>query len=168
VLGPETERASLRARIVERAISEIGDVETDGNNRGPAPRKFLASVGLGEGHPYCGAGIYWCYREEGDTLLPARQFALAAKWHPVARRIRGKGALSDTTAILPADITGHWFESMNGIHHVNLIVQDKGKYLDIVGFNTTDGFNRDGTGVYRKLILKGQASCVSRWIENAP
>jgi len=42
-----------------------------------------------------------------------------------------------------------------------------GKYFDIVGFNTTDGFNRDGTGVYRKLILKGQTHCVSRWIEDS-
>lgn len=78
------------------------------------------------------------------------------------RRIWGRSAASDTTKILPADVTGHDYGQ--GIHHTNLITKESGKYLEVIGFNTTDGFNRDGTGVYRKLILKSQVTCVSRWL----
>jgi hypothetical protein len=98
----------------------------------------------------------------GDTLKPKEPFALAAAWNPVNRRIWGRSAVSDTTKILPADVTGHDYGQ--GIHHTNLIAKESGKYLEVIGFNTTDGFNRDGTGVYRKLILKSQTTCVSRWL----
>jgi hypothetical protein len=137
-------------------------VETEGNNAGPIPRELLANVGINVPAPYCAAGIYTCYLRAGDTLRPKERFALAAAWNPVNRRIWGRSAASDTTKILPADVTGHDYGQ--GIHHTNLITKESGKYLEVIGFNTTDGFNRDGTGVYRKLILKSQVTCVSRWL----
>jgi hypothetical protein len=151
-----------RDKIVRIAATYIGDVETEGNNAGPIPRELLANVGINVPAPYCAAGIYTCYLRAGDTLRPKERFALAAAWNPVNRRIWGRSAASDTTKILPADVTGHDYGQ--GIHHTNLITKESGKYLEVIGFNTTDGFNRDGTGVYRKLILKSQVTCVSRWL----
>ena len=119
-------------------------------------------MGINVPAPYCAAGEYKCYLRAGDTLIPREPFALAATWNRKDHRIWGRGAATDTTKILPADVTGHDFG--NGIHHTNLIVKDSGKYLEVIGFNTTDGFNRDGTGIYRKTILKAQVTCVSRWI----
>lgn len=138
-------------------------METEGDNAGPAPRKYLKSVGINVPAKYCGAGIYWCFLQAGDTLLPRAQFALAAKWNPKSRRIWGQDA-QDTLDILPADVTGHYFKSLGRIAHVNLIEKDAGKYIKVIGFNTTDGFDRDGTGVYAKIILKSQVTCASRWI----
>lgn len=165
-MQPERHRETLRERIVRIAKGEIGDVETEGNNAGPAPRKYLASTGITTPAPYCGAGIYWCYLQAGDTLLPARPFALAATWSRKANRIWGKDA-PDTLSILPADVTCHYFKNMGRFAHVNLVEMDAGKYIKIIGFNTTDGFNRDGTGVYAKVILKSQVTCVTSWAGGA-
>lgn len=54
---------AIRDFAREIAHGEVGQREQGGNNRGPAPRKYLAAVNLPEGHAWCCAGVVWCYQE---------------------------------------------------------------------------------------------------------
>ncbi len=63
------------------ALTQVG-VREVGNNRGEVA-KYLASVGLDEGHPYCAAGVYWCFSEASKNLklskseIPFKRTAVA-------------------------------------------------------------------------------------------
>jgi hypothetical protein len=59
-----------RERLMAVAISQIGTQEASGRNDGPVV-KYLRSVGLYAGDPYCAAFVYWCGRE---ALGPANPF----------------------------------------------------------------------------------------------
>jgi len=49
------------------AYSQIGITEKNNNNDGKV-EKYLNSVGLKKGNPYCAAGQYWCFLEAAKIL----------------------------------------------------------------------------------------------------
>lgn len=63
------------------ALTQVGVMEV-GNNKGEVA-KYLASVGLSEGYPYCAAGVYWSFREASKKLnlsnstIPIKRTAVA-------------------------------------------------------------------------------------------
>lgn len=75
------------------ALTQIGVLESD-NNSGEVA-KYLRSVGLGEGNPYCAAGVYWCFDQArmkldyGVEALPVMRTAVANAMYNDARR-RGR------------------------------------------------------------------------------
>ena len=56
-------RIAVRERALEIALSQVGICEVGGANRGPEVDRYLASVRLGPGHPWCCAFVFWCVRE---------------------------------------------------------------------------------------------------------
>ena len=54
---------AIRNTALVIAQGEEGTREVGGNNMGPGPTKYLAAVNLPPGHPWCCAGVVWCYRE---------------------------------------------------------------------------------------------------------
>lgn len=156
---PPVEIETAREAIVRIAREQVGTLEVGCNNCGAGPKMYLAATGLGEGYAYCGAGQYWCMKQAGFTPEgPRYEFARAAYWHKTDHRI----AITDTALI--ADVAGYFYTKLNRIGHTELIVGESDRYFKVVGFNTTNGINRDGHGVFEKMVLKTQVTCVSRWI----
>lgn len=146
--------------IVRIARSQVGTMEVGGNNCGPGPKKYLASVGLPEGYPYCAAGLYWCYREAGVRLPGGKgQYARAAHWSQDDLR------LSSFDSARVADVCGYYYASLRRIGHVELFVSATPSQVRVIGFNTTNGISRDGEGVFEKIILRKQVTCVTRHIQ---
>ena len=55
---------TLSELTVQYAISQLGVVEVPlGSNKGKDVEKYLKSVGLGGGFPWCMAFVYWCVNE---------------------------------------------------------------------------------------------------------
>jgi hypothetical protein len=54
---------AIRDTAKQIALGEEGTREVGGQNMGPGPTKYLAAVNLPPGHPWCCAGVIWCYRE---------------------------------------------------------------------------------------------------------
>jgi hypothetical protein len=55
--------SEIRDLALEWAIAEQakGETESGGQNMGPMPRRYLKSVGLPEGHPWCCAAVVTAY-----------------------------------------------------------------------------------------------------------
>lgn len=135
-------------------------MEVGCNNCGSGPEKYLASVGLKQGAPYCAAGQYWCYEQAGVAPTgPRYLYARAAFWHTTDKR------LSSTDSAFAADLVGYYYKGLGRIGHTEVFVSRTGKQVRVIGFNTTNGISRDGEGVFEKVILRSQVTCASRWID---
>ena len=66
---------------LEIAASQLGIVEKK-NNSGPDVEKYLASVGLGAGYPWCMAFVYWCCTQAGIKGL-IKTGGVLRQWHEI-------------------------------------------------------------------------------------
>ena len=59
---------------LDTALAYVGVVERGGNNRGPEIERFLRSVGIGPGAPWCAAFTSYCRRVAADAGSPTGPF----------------------------------------------------------------------------------------------
>lgn len=143
---------ALLNKSKEIALLQIGVKEKTNKNDGIEVEKYLKSVGLGKGYPYCKAGQYYCYAEANKiikTINPIPRTALANKIYDIAQKKNRKSQYipNDHDFIVwrtPKAVTGH----IERVIEVN-----KGGWVKTVAFNTTSGNygnQRDGGGVYQR------------------
>lgn len=142
-------------------------MEQGGNNRGPEVKAYLASVGLPEGHPWCAAAMHWCYRECGAVLEPAREYAMAQRWHRKEARVwERKGweyQPGDFKRISEdGDHFALWYENLGRIGHTGMIHKEDEKWIWTIEGNTNPEGSREGGGVYLRKRLKRTIHCISR------
>lgn len=166
---PAAKNGSQRAPLAEReavmaaAASQIGTVEKTGRNDGPV-EKYLTSVGLSKGDPYCAAFVYWCGRE----ALGSRNPFPRSGWSPdmVTRPdyIRGKGRPPE-----PGDTFGIYFASKGRVAHTGFVAGRKGNSIITIEANTspqaaTGEADRNGDGVWRKIRPLSTIHSTKRWL----
>src|SRR5574341_787076 len=60
---------TLQQKALAIAITQLGVEEAAGHkNTGKEVEKYLKSVGLGAGLPWCMAFVYWCYKQAATEL----------------------------------------------------------------------------------------------------
>ena len=156
---------------LDMAATQVGVLEVGRNNYGPQVRDYLASTGFKEGAPWCAAFIHWTYRGCDRIIEPSKSFALAAKWHPKARRVWERKAWTPDTADTWSRVSANgdhfalWYNSLNPprIGHTGLVYDEDEAFIYTIEGNTGSGGSRDGDGVYRRKRLKKSVHCVSRW-----
>lgn len=125
------------------------------SNRGPAVEAYLASVGLGKGHPWCCAFTYWCFEQaaqaRGRANPMVRTGGCLAHWNGVAakgaKRITKGEALADPALVKPGMVFIMDFGGGKG--HTGFVVAVRGGLVDTVEGNTDASKSREGGGVYR-------------------
>jgi hypothetical protein len=132
------------------AYKQVGVTELTNKNDGPEVEKYLKSVGLGKGFPYCKAGQYYCYAEankEIKTKIPFPKSALANKVFDVAKTKNEKTNYQPERHDFIV-----WRTPKKSTGHIERIVEVKsGGWVKTIAFNTTSGNfgnQRDGGGVY--------------------
>lgn len=136
-------------------VAQIGIKELTGNNDGEV-EKYLKSVGLGKGYPYCVSALYWGYwvnaKQKSDipfkrTALAQGQFNFAKK---TGKKVPYRAAKHDWLIWrLGSGSSGHG-EVVDSVL--------PGWWVNNIGFNTSNGkigSKREGNGVYpikRNLI----------------
>jgi len=158
VLGsPVSERNMLnenkRAKVVQRAMGEVGTRERTGWNDGERVEIYLRSVGLKRGDPYCAAFVSWVYKMEGFDK-PRSGWSPAL--FPDARLAR---------SALPGNVLGIYFPDKKRVAHVGLIVQQHGDWVTSIEANTNIAGSREGDGVYKKLRHIKTIYSISDWIK---
>ncbi len=138
--------AQTAGRLEAVYRGELGVREATGRNDGARVRRYLQSVGMGEGAPWCAAFVSWCLREAGvDAPMTAWSPALFPHRRVVYRR--GAKAPGD---LRRGDVFGIYYRRLGRIGHVGFVEGVDGAWVTTVEGNTNRRGSREGDGVYRK------------------
>lgn len=155
-------KQSLRDKVRQTFIDEIGVSEEGGDNKGDRIGDYLATTGLDEGYPWCAAFLSW-----GFTVNAVNnpQSAWSPDWFPDNKIIYRRGSNNhDYKDWEPTDVIGLWFQSKERIAHVGAIDTVIDNTVLSVEGNTNDYSEREGDRVMRKRRYKRQIHSVARYI----
>jgi hypothetical protein len=154
--------SSIRARLAEIAIKQVGTVEIGGNNRGPKIREYQAATSLApDDWPWCAAFACWCVRSWLDDLGHDAPFSRLAR--PITPAAFGLEKWAKQNGFL---ILGESARCEAGdlvvydMSHCGIVVATApagSKHIEAVEGNTGPTGLRDsnmGDGVYRKKRLR--------------
>jgi len=116
--------ASVRERIMDIAVGEIGVREARNNNDGARVEEYLAYTGLGKGYAWCAAFVSWCYGKAGRT---APRNAWSPALFPMARRYTGQQVREGS--VRPADLFAIYNQQLGRINHVGIVRKREGNWL---------------------------------------
>jgi len=135
---------------VDTARAYVGTIE-DGPNSGPHIKRFLASVGLGEGPPYCAAFVSFTLSAPTcQAEFPQIRSALASKFI-TARSIKASHALRG--ADVPVGSLVIWLRGRTIFGHIGIVLAWDGRCGTTLEANTSGtvfGDQREGDGVFIK------------------
>lgn len=145
-----------RPAHLDTALAYVGTVERGGNNRGPRVERFLRSVGLGPGNPWCAAYVSYVLDAAGvraplDGRRRVIRSGLAARFI-TARSIRASEALRGVKPV-PSGAVLIWRKGNGPYGHAGFVVTWGGASGETVEGNTSSGragSQRDGDGVWRR------------------
>ena len=150
------EQTRVRPAHLDTALAYVGTVERGGNNRGPRVERFLRSVGLGPGNPWCAAYVSYVLNAAGVRApLDGRQRVIRsglASRFITARSIRASEALRGVKPVPPGAVVV-WRRGNGPYGHAGFAVTWDGASGETVEGNTSSGragSQRDGDGVWRR------------------
>ena len=122
-------------------------------NAGPEVERFLSSVGLARGNPYCAAFVSFTLTKQDGTmhpvLRPTIRSGLASKF--ITRRsIKASHVLQGTKTPEPGDII-IWRKGNTIFGHAGIVLEWKGACGKTIEANTSSGVygsQADGDGVW--------------------
>lgn len=135
----------IPSRVVEIATGELGVREIGTSNTGREVNRYLASVGLGPGYPWCAAFVYWCYEKackEQDIPNPLPKSAYVPDYFNWANR-------NDllTRQPEPGDLVVFYNTALGRYAHIGLVRSVGAKVRTVEG-NTNLSGSRSGIGVF--------------------
>jgi len=140
---------TLSDNSLEIALSQEGVCEEPkGSNGGPEVTKYLKSVGLNAGFPWCMAYVYWCVNKAAaDMLLPnplVKTAGVLRQWEETKlRKIPNR-----SKAIKPGDIFILRFA--HGTGHTGFVEKIDSGIVHTIEGNTNDDGSREGYEVARR------------------
>ena len=155
--SPDSVRATYRRAIGVR--------EATGRNDGAEVERYLASVGLRRGAPWCAAFVSYCLQKGGYTRAPRSGWS-PTYFAPLGRYLyKGDAlALGDSTRVY---IFGVYYPRLGRIAHVGFVepltrLVPRGYILTVEG-NSNDNGSREGVAVVRKLRPLRTVKAVRGW-----
>ena len=154
-LPPMPEGGALAAAALRHAGRKVGVLEDPpGSNGGREVEAFLDSVGLGAGHAWCAAFVYWCVdraaAELGRPNLMPRTGGVLDMWRKAkkaglpcvpAAEARARPSLVTSGMVFVMDHGG-------GRGHTGFVRSFSDGRLATVEGNSNNGGSREGTGVF--------------------
>lgn len=114
------------------------------NNKGPGVKKYLNSVGLGEGYAWCMAFVYWCVQEVCQDYGVSNSLK---KTGGVLDQWNSREKLRVTTP-QPGDV--FIMDFGRGMGHTGIVVEVNGDSIRTIEGNTNDEASREGYIVAEK------------------
>jgi len=124
---------SVRERIMDIVVGEIGVREATGNNDGDRVEEYLAYTALGKGHAWCAAFVSWCYGKAGRT---APRNAWSPALFPMARLYTKEQVQRDV--IRPADLFAISNHKLGRINHVGIVQKREKSFILTVEGNVAN------------------------------
>jgi hypothetical protein len=143
-------------------LSQLSVREATGHNDGKEVEKYLHSVGLDKGYPWCAAFVRWCYDSTGikTTINGA-----AASAHNPKNLVYFKNKQLQEPQ--PGDAFTLWYTSLNRIGHTGFFHQKINESVyQTCEANTNEAGSREGDGVYQKYRSFHATYSISRWTKS--
>lgn len=137
-------------RLLSIARSQLGIAEDPkGSNRGYHVEKYLSSVGLPGGNPWCMAFVYWCVQQacnESKIKNPLiKTGGVLDQWTRIDAKLKTKNPVPGDVFIMRF---GH------GTGHTGIVEKVDGEYIQTLEGNTNDDGSREGYEVARRRRLR--------------
>ncbi|MDZ7802362.1 CHAP domain-containing protein [Thiohalophilus sp.] len=138
---------------LELAETYVGTTELSGENDGPEVERFLASVGLQAGNPYCAAFISFTLDETEGIKYPTEVRSGLASHFITDQSISAKQVLRGTVDIEPGTVL-IWRKGNTIYGHAGFVTtQTAINEFETIEANTSGGVygnQADGDGVWRR------------------
>jgi hypothetical protein len=141
----------LSSQAIKIALSQLGVREVGGANCGPEVEKYLNSIGLGKGYPWCMAFVYWCFLEASKNLQIENSViktgGVLHGWNKAnCKKILAKDTKIDPSLVKP----GHIFimDFGRGYGHTGIVKSVEGGFITTIEGNTNNNRSREGIGVF--------------------
>jgi CHAP domain/Putative peptidoglycan binding domain len=149
----ENTTSALLKKAIEIATTQIGITEHGGNNYGPEVKKYLASVGLGQGNPWCMGFVYWCFNEAATQLNKNNPLLKTAStrnhWdNAICKKIKVADAVNNPALIKPGFIFIYKTSLGSYTGHTGIVTRVEDLYIHTIEGNTNSGMSSEGDGVY--------------------
>lgn len=143
----------LLIKSMEIGLQQVGTTELTNHNDGDVA-KYLNSVGLAVGNPYCAAGQYYCFAQAA-ALLRINQSFIPIPKTGLANEIYNFGMKKGNLVRYSASIHDLiiWRRGNTPFGHIERIIEvmDKGN-VRTLAFNVADEFGRQGVFVKKRNI----------------
>jgi hypothetical protein len=149
----------LVRRTLEIAESQKGVRET-GENRGPQVDAYLRSTGLGPGHAWCAAFVYWAIDTAAQELRAPNPFIRTAYCPDIHNWARRHDVLEAAPQI--GDVFLRYNASALAGHTGLVTSVDGGRFGTIEG-NTNLNGSPEGIGVFKRSRPTGREYRFVRW-----
>lgn len=139
----------LRSRALALAERYVGVREHGGRNRGPQIERWLETVNLEPGQPWCAAFVSAVLKEAAAGLKMASPIPLSASvaklWKRAPEHMRSGRCTRGSIFV-------HFTDPQNphGFGHTGFVTGVDGDHMMTVEGNTDDAGGRDGDGVWYK------------------
>lgn len=135
----------MREQLIKQARSQLYVQEWPiKKNKGPGVKKYLNSVGLGEGYAWCMAFIYWCVQEVCNDYKLSNPLqktgGVLAQWNGSKVLQVEKPEIGDVFIM----------DFGKGLGHAGIIVDLDGDVITTIEGNTNDEASREGYIVAEK------------------
>jgi surface antigen len=143
--------SSLQVLAMKIAAGEIGVKESPPySNRGKEVESYLSSVGLGGGHAWCMAFVYWCVDEAAKAKGVTNPLYRTGG---VLRQSRERSYLSSQTPKVGSIFI---MDYGNGFGHTGFVERIEGNTLHTIEGNTDSAGSRTGGMVMRQKRQRNQ------------
>ena len=155
--------AEIAIKAADLAVQSIGIIETEGkDNHGEMIKKYLASVGLKEGHPWCAGFLKYIYikaagfldEELSEGFLDLDGYT--PNWKLYAQKnkiwISLEEAKKNPELIKKGYAVCFYSAEKERIYHIGIVISCTGTGVLTVEGNTSGGLGVDanGGGIYQK------------------
>lgn len=135
----------MQKQLILQAQSQMNVQEwPQKNNKGPGVKKYLNSVGLGEGYAWCMAFVYWCVQEVCNDYKVTNPLL---KTGGVLNQWNSRAGLHVSTP-QPGDV--FIMDFGKGLGHCGFVIEVKGDSVVTIEGNTNDEASREGYIVSQK------------------
>jgi hypothetical protein len=139
-----------RPAIVDTAMQEVGEKEIQGPNEGPDVKRYMASVNLADGVPWCAGFVRWALDRAGRDAPPVR--SAAATDYIIKDSKDATDVLRGTSSVPPGALV-IWRRGDTWRGHIGIVRRWHQRCGRTVEGNTSPGESgpqRDGDGVWAR------------------
>lgn len=145
----------LNTAAIEFAITKVGIMEDPvGSNSGLEVNKYLNSVNVAIGEPWCMAFVYYCYDQAAIGLGVSNPLVKTGgcldQWQQTTCfKIKSSEAINNPSLVKLGSV--FIIDHGGGLGHTGIVINVTNGYITTIEGNTNNNNSREGIGVFKNI-----------------